>query len=47
VNPEHGLDPQGFLRVSVSCVKAGQQHADHAGDDDDDDDGMVYSFRAL
>ena len=40
-NPEKGLEPQGFLKVSVSAVKAGQQHADHAGEEDDDDDGMV------
>eukprot|EP00656_Telonema_subtile_P051134 TRINITY_DN6814_c0_g1_i3.p1 TRINITY_DN6814_c0_g1~~TRINITY_DN6814_c0_g1_i3.p1 ORF type:complete len:910 (-),score=293.62 TRINITY_DN6814_c0_g1_i3:1309-4038(-) len=40
-SPERGLEPQGFLKVSISVVKSGQAHSDHMDDDDDDDDEMV------
>ena len=30
---QEGLDPQGFIKVSVSAIKDGQQHTEHVGED--------------
>eukprot|EP00658_Telonema_sp_P-2_P027401 TRINITY_DN2115_c0_g1_i3.p1 TRINITY_DN2115_c0_g1~~TRINITY_DN2115_c0_g1_i3.p1 ORF type:complete len:608 (+),score=158.63 TRINITY_DN2115_c0_g1_i3:101-1924(+) len=40
-NPSRGMEPQGFLKVSISVIKSGQAHSDHVDDDDDDDDELV------
>ena len=43
LNPSAGFDMQGFLKVSVSCIKDSQQHTDHA-DEEEEEEGDLASM---